>query len=66
VEAVLNNSTVAPLDVGGDEKRTDCRGLYLGYPVSGLYKYGNLPLQIESLKSETVKYDEFHGTRTLE
>jgi hypothetical protein len=59
VEAGSNTSTVALRVVRGDEKGTQCRGggVKLDYPVSRLYKYGNLALQVwGSLESETVKY----------
>jgi hypothetical protein len=32
--------------VGGDEKGTQCPGVYLGHPVPGGYKYGVLALQV--------------------
>jgi hypothetical protein len=46
VEAGSNTSTVALRDVGGDEKGTQCLGTYLGHPVPGGYKYGDLVLQV--------------------
>jgi hypothetical protein len=32
--------------VGGDEKGTQCLGVYLSHPVPGGYKYGDLALQV--------------------
>jgi hypothetical protein len=46
VEAGSKTSTVALLVVGDDEKGTQCRGVYLGHPVPGGYKYGDLALQV--------------------
>jgi hypothetical protein len=42
VEAGSNISIVALQVVGGDEKETQCLGIYLGHPVPGEYKYGVL------------------------
>jgi hypothetical protein len=52
-----NTSTVTLQVVGGDEKGTQCLGVYLGYLVSGGYKYGYLALQVEgvsNLRQENV------------
>jgi hypothetical protein len=46
VEAGLNTSTVALRVVGDDEKGTQCWGVYLGHPVTGGHKYGDLALQV--------------------
>jgi hypothetical protein len=46
VEARENTSTVALLVVRGDGKGTQCPGVYLGHPVPGGYKYGDLALQV--------------------
>jgi hypothetical protein len=51
VEAGLNTSTVAMRVVGGDEKGTQCLGLKPGYPVTGKYKYRDLPLQVEGVSN---------------
>jgi hypothetical protein len=55
VEAGLKTSTVA-LRVRGEDKRTQCLGVYLGHPVPGIYKYRDLALQVGGggLESETV------------
>jgi hypothetical protein len=39
-------STVPLRDVRGDGKETQCLGLYLGHPVPGGYRYGDLALQV--------------------
>jgi hypothetical protein len=39
-------STVAMRVVVGNEKGTQCLGLYLGHPVPGGHKYGDLALQV--------------------
>jgi hypothetical protein len=46
VEAGWNASTVALRVVKGDGKGTQCPGVYLGHPVPGGYKYGDLALQV--------------------
>jgi hypothetical protein len=46
VEVGSNTSTVALRVVGGDEKGTQCRGVKLGHPVPGGYKYRDLALQV--------------------
>jgi hypothetical protein len=46
VEAGSNTSTVALRVVGGDEKKTQCLGVQLGYLVPGGYKYGDLALHV--------------------
>jgi hypothetical protein len=46
VEAGSNTSTVELRVGGGDESGTQCLGVYLGYPVPGGYKYGDLALQV--------------------
>jgi hypothetical protein len=56
VEAGSNTSTVALQVLGGDEKGTQCLGVYLGHPVPGVYIYGDLAPGWVSLESETVKY----------
>jgi hypothetical protein len=42
VEAGSNTLRV----VAGDENGTQCLGVYLGHPVPGEYKYGDLALQV--------------------
>jgi hypothetical protein len=40
-----------------EEFKTQCPGLYLGYPVPGGYKYGDLALQVEGAsRIGTIKY----------
>jgi hypothetical protein len=46
MEANTNTSTVALRVAEGDEKRTRCLGVYLGYPVTGGHKYRDLVLQV--------------------
>jgi hypothetical protein len=46
VEAGSNTFTVVLQVVGGDEKATQYLGVYLGHPVPGGYKYGDLALQV--------------------
>jgi hypothetical protein len=46
VEAGSNVSTVALRVVGGDEKRTQSPGVYVGHPVPGGYIYGDLDLHV--------------------
>jgi hypothetical protein len=46
---------------------TQYPGVYLGHPVPGGYKYGNLSIQVGGVSNETVKYGrEFCGTSTQE
>jgi hypothetical protein len=46
---------------------TQCLRVYLGHPVHGGYKYGDLALQVGGVSDETVKYArEFCGTSTQE
>jgi hypothetical protein len=67
VEAGYNTSTPALRVVRGDEKGTQCPGVYLGHPVSGGYKYGDLALQVGRVSDERVKYGrKFCGTSTRE
>jgi hypothetical protein len=67
VEVGYNTSTVALRVVRGDEKGTQCPGVYLGHLVPGGYKYGDLALQVGGVPNETVKYSrEFCGTSTEE
>jgi hypothetical protein len=68
MEAGWNNSTVVLRVVGGDEKGTQCLGVYPGHTLPGGYKHGDLALQVGgSLESETVKHGhESCGTRTRE
>jgi hypothetical protein len=41
----------------GDGRGTQCAGVYLGHPVPGGYKYGDLALQVgEVSRTETIKY----------
>jgi hypothetical protein len=48
-----------------EERRAQCPGVYLGNPVPGGYKYGDLALQVGGVSNETVKYGrEFCGTST--
>jgi hypothetical protein len=57
VEAGQNSSTVALRVVRGDEKGTQCPGVYLGHPVSGGYKFGDLALQVGGVsRIVTIKY----------
>jgi hypothetical protein len=56
VEARENTSTETLRVVRGDEKGTQCPGVYLGDPVPGEYKYGNLALQVGGVSNETAKY----------
>jgi hypothetical protein len=48
----------------GDEKGAQCPGVYLGHPVPGGYKYGDLALQVGGVsRMGTIKYGlESHGT----
>jgi hypothetical protein len=46
VEAGSNTTTVALRVVKGDEKGSQCLGIWLGHPVPGGYKYGDLALQV--------------------
>jgi hypothetical protein len=46
---------------------TQFPGVYLGHPVPGGYKYGNLALQVGGVSDEAVKYGrEFYRTSTHE
>jgi hypothetical protein len=47
-------------------KGTQCPGVYLGHPVPGGYKYGDLALQVGGVsRIETIKYGvESRGTQT--
>jgi hypothetical protein len=54
VEAVSNTSIVALKVVEGDEKGTQCLGVYPGHPVPERYKYVDWPSRLGNLKSETV------------
>jgi hypothetical protein len=50
-----------------DVKGTQCPRVYLGHPVPGGYKYGNLPIQVGGVSDETGKYGYgFCATRTIE
>jgi hypothetical protein len=51
-------------DVGGNGKGTQCPGVYLGHPVLGGYKYGDMALQVEGVsRIGTIKYGlESRGT----
>jgi hypothetical protein len=43
--------------VRGDGKGTQCPGVYLGHPVPGGYKYGDLALQVGGVsRIGTIKY----------
>jgi hypothetical protein len=42
----LEYSTVALRAVRGDEKRFECLVVYLGHPVHGGYKYGDLAFHV--------------------
>jgi hypothetical protein len=46
VEAGSSTSTVSLRVEGGDEKGTQFLGVYLGHPVPGGYKYGDLAHQV--------------------
>jgi hypothetical protein len=46
VEAGQNTPTVALRVEEGDEKENRCRGVQLGHPVTGGYKYRDLVLQV--------------------
>jgi hypothetical protein len=46
-----NTSTVALRVARGDEKCTQSLGIKLRHPVSGEYKYGDLPLQAEGVSN---------------
>jgi hypothetical protein len=46
VEEGSNTSTLALRVIGGDEKGTQCLGVQLDHPVPGVYKYGDLALQV--------------------
>jgi hypothetical protein len=60
-------STVALRVVRGDKKGTQCPGVYLGYPVPGGYKYGDLALYVGGVSNETIKYgSEFCGILSQE
>jgi hypothetical protein len=66
VEAGYNTFTVALRVVRGDGKGTQCLGVYLGHPVPGGYKYGELALQVRGVsRIGTIKYGlESSGTQT--
>jgi hypothetical protein len=66
VEAGLNTSTVALRVVRRGEKGTHGLGVYLGHPVPGGYKYGDLVLQVGGVsRIGTIKYGiESRGTQT--
>jgi hypothetical protein len=50
VAAGSNTSTVALRFIGGKKKKeTQCLGLKLGHPVSELYIYGELALQVRGV-----------------
>jgi hypothetical protein len=51
VQSGSHTSTVALRVEGGDEKGIQCLGVYLGQPVSGGYKYGDLTLQVGGVSS---------------
>jgi hypothetical protein len=58
--------TVALRVVRGDWKGTQCPGVYLGHPVPGGYKYGDLALQVGGVsRIGTIKYGfGFRGAQT--
>jgi hypothetical protein len=62
VEVGSNTSTVALRIVGGEDKGTQCLGVWLGHPIPG--RPG--PPGWGSLESETVKWHESHKTWTWE
>jgi hypothetical protein len=64
VETGYNTSTVAMRVVRGNGKGTQCKGIYLGHPVLGGYKHGDLVLQVGGVsRIGTIKYGlEFRGT----
>jgi hypothetical protein len=65
VEAGQNTSTIALRVVRGDGKGTHCPGVYLGHPVPGGYKHGDLALLVRGVSYETINYGrEFCDTWT--
>jgi hypothetical protein len=56
MEAEWNTSTAILHVVRGDEKGSQCLGLWLGQPVLGGYKYRELAIQVGGVSSETVIY----------
>jgi hypothetical protein len=60
----ISTSTVALRVVKREGNGTQCPGVYLGHPVPGGYKYGDLALLVGGgLRIETIKYGlESRGT----
>jgi hypothetical protein len=57
VQAGYNTSTVALRVVRSDGKGTQCPRVYVGHPVPGGYKYGDLTLQVWGVpRIGTIKY----------
>jgi hypothetical protein len=46
MEVGSNTSTVALQAVEGDEKGTQCLGVLPVHPIPGVYKYGDVALQV--------------------
>jgi hypothetical protein len=46
MESGSDTSTAALQVISGEEKRTQCLGIWFGHPVPGGYKYGDLALQV--------------------
>jgi hypothetical protein len=55
VEAGSNTSSVPLRIVRGDEKGIQCLGVSLGHPVPGVYKYGELALQVGEVSSDVPR-----------
>jgi hypothetical protein len=64
----ISHSRIITVDVRGDGKGTQYLGVYLGHPVPGGYKYGDLALQVwEVSKIGAIKYGlESRGTQIRE
>jgi hypothetical protein len=63
----LHGENILQTHVRGEEREPSARGVQLGQPVPGGYKYGDLALQVGGVSNDTVKYGrEFCGTSTQE
>jgi hypothetical protein len=62
----IKQATIAVTIVRCDRKGPQCPGVYLGHPVPGGYKYGDLALQVEGVSGiGIIKYGlESGGTHT--
>jgi hypothetical protein len=66
IKNCLDSQNSALLVVRADGMETQCPGVYLGHPVPGGYKYGDLAFQVgEVSRIGTIKYGiESRGIQT--